>query len=96
MIPELTETQIKAFFRKNAPVWKETGRVIKLIRLQLKMSRKELAKQAGIAPQTLRKLENGKYIRRFKTVSKSCLNALEAKLMQNNFICIREKIKLKN
>ena len=94
MLPELTKAQIRAFFRKNASTWKNTGNAIKEMRLQLKISRRELAKRAGIAPQTLKKLENGKYIRRFKTVSKSCINALELELMKNNFVCIKEKIKL--
>lgn len=66
----------EAYVAAKKPMWEETGTRIRTIRENLKISKKALAKAAGICVKTLTKLENGQFIRRFKTVSKSCLNAL--------------------
>lgn len=94
MLPELTKAQIKAFFKKNSTIWKNTGNAIKEMRLELRISRKKLAEKAGISVGTLKKLENGKYIRRFKTVSKSCINALEAIKNKDAITFLEKSIKL--
>lgn len=52
------------------------------IRTQLRVSLNRLAREAGICSRTLAKLENGKYIRRFKVVSTSCLNDLSLFIWQ--------------
>ena len=75
---QYTDEERTAFIRKHEAEWKETGDRIRTIRIQLRISQKKLAKAAGICDKTLRKLEHGKYITRFKTVSKSCINSLLA------------------
>lgn len=74
---KVNEEKIKAYIERNTPLWQQTGAVIKKAREQLSISKKALAQAAGICVKTLTKLENGLYIRRFKVVSKSCLNALK-------------------
>ena len=73
-----TENERAAFIRKHEAEWKEVGAQIKNIRTRLRISQKRLAQAAGICDKTLRKLERGQYITRFKTVSASCKNSLLA------------------
>ncbi len=73
-----TENERAAFIRKHEAEWKEVGAQIKNIRTQLRISQKRLAQAAGICDKTLRKLERGQYITRFKTVAASCKNSLLA------------------
>lgn len=77
MFKEYTAEERKIFFAKMQPVWEATGKEINHIRTELKVSKRYLAKHAGICVKTLTKVEKGQYIRRFKVVSQSCLNALE-------------------
>lgn len=71
-----TDKEWQAFLKKHSAEWEAMGAKIKNIRTQLRISQNRLAREAGICTRTLAKLENGKYIRRFKVVSTSCLNAL--------------------
>lgn len=71
-----TESERAAFIRKHEEEWKRVGVEIKEIRQHLRVSQKKLAKAAGICDRTLRKLERGQYITRFKTVVASCKNSL--------------------
>ncbi len=89
MIRKFTQEEKIEFFKNNSHKWKVIGNVIKNVRLELKISRKTLAKMAGISVGTLKKLEYGRYIRRFKVVSKSCLNALEGVINKNNLVWIK-------
>ena len=73
-----TENERAAFIRKHEAEWKEVGAQIKNIRTRLRISQKRLAQAAGICDKTLRKLERGQYITRFKTVAASCKNSLLA------------------
>ena len=71
-----TDKEWQEFCKKHSAEWEAMGTKIKNIRTQLRISQNRLAREAGICARTLAKLENGKYIRRFKVVSTSCLNAL--------------------
>lgn len=71
-----TDKEWQEFLKKHSAEWEAMGAKIKNIRTQLRISQNRLAREAGICTRTLAKLENGKYIRRFKVVSTSCLNAL--------------------
>ena len=73
-----TDDERAVFIRKHEAEWKEVGAQIKSIRTQLRISQKRLARAAGICDKTLRKLERGQYITRFKTVVASCKNSLLA------------------
>ena len=73
-----TAAEFKAFCKKHQAEWTETGTKINDLRIGLRLSKKALAKMAGICVNTLTKLERGQYITRFKPVSHSCLNALES------------------
>ena len=59
------------------------GSKIKELRTTARLAQTELAAKAGIAVGTLRKLERGQYIRRFKTVAHSCFNAIRAFMFSN-------------
>ena len=72
-----TEEEKARFYAKHQKEWTEIGEKIKKLREALHLSRCKLAKLAGICDRTLKKLENGQYITRYKAISKSCLNALE-------------------
>lgn len=76
-----------AFVKKHQDEWIRTGNMIKTCRETLRISKAALARDSGICAKTLSKLENGKYIRRFKTVARSCMNALTK-------IYLREREKL--
>jgi len=71
-----TESERAAFIKKHEAEWKRVGAEIYNLRTRLRVSQKQLAKAAGICENTLRKLERGQYIARFKTVVSSCRNAL--------------------
>lgn len=71
-----TESERAAFIKKHEAEWKRVGAEIYDLRTQLHISQKRLAEEAGICDNTLRKLERGQYIARFKTVVSSCRNAL--------------------
>lgn len=73
-----TETERAAFIRRHEEEWRRVGNEIKTIRQHLRISQKRLAQAAGICDKTLRKLERGQYITRFKTVAASCKNSLLA------------------
>ena len=75
MIRRTQEEQAK-FEAKHKAEWASTGTKIFEARKKLRISQAKLANMAGICPQTLRKLERGCYITRFKPISKSCINAL--------------------
>lgn len=94
MIRKLTEEEKIEFFKNNAEIWENTGAAIKEMRVRLRISKRKLAKKAGISVKTLTKLENGCYIRRFKTVSKACLNGLEAINNKDSLICLEQQISL--
>ncbi len=72
------EAERAAFFKKHEAEWKAVGTQIETIRKQLRISQKRLAEAAGICDKTLRKLERGLYITRFRTVAASCMNSLMA------------------
>lgn len=67
-----------AFFKESADIRTTIGADIAKIRNSLGVSKRTLAKKAGICVKTLNKLEKGYYVRRYKTVSSSCYNALES------------------
>lgn len=94
MYKHFTQEEKKEFFDKNAERWQKTGEAIKEMRTRLRLSKVKLAKRAGICTKTLTKLENGQYIRRFKTVSKACLNGLEAINNRDSLICLEQQISL--
>ena len=71
-----TAEERAAYIRKHEDEWKRVGTDIHTIREQLRISQKRLAQAAGICDSTLRKLERGQYITRFKTVAASCESAL--------------------
>jgi DNA-binding XRE family transcriptional regulator len=73
-----TEAEFRAFWNKHHDEWEATGAEIKRLRSELQMSKARLAKMCGICPRTLTKLESGLYITRFKPISRSCLNVLNA------------------
>lgn len=75
---EYTDAERAAFFKKHEEEWRRVGAEIRAIRKQLRISQKRLAQAAGICDKTLRKLERGQYITRFKTVAASCKNSLLA------------------
>ena len=72
-----TKEERAAYTRKHEEEWKRVGAEIHATRLQLRISQKRLAQAAGICDKTLRKLERGQYITRFKTVAASCESALQ-------------------
>ena len=78
IIIQYSEAERADFIRKHEAEWKEVGAQIKSIRTQLRISQMRLARAAGICDKTLRKLERGQYITRFKTVVASCKNSLLA------------------
>ncbi len=94
MYKKYTAEEKQAFFDKNTEDWQKTGTAIKEMRIRLRLSKIKLAKRAGICTKTLTKLENGQYIRRFKTVSKACLNGLEAINNKDSLICLEQQISL--
>ncbi len=67
-----------AYIRKHEAEWKAIGSQIENARKKLRISQKRLAQAAGICDKTLRKLERGQYITRFRTVAASCINSLRA------------------
>lgn len=75
MIKRTPEEQTK-FEAKHQAEWTAIGTKIFEARKKLRISQAKLANKAGICAQTLRKLERGIYITRFKPISKSCINAL--------------------
>lgn len=75
---EYTDAERAAFFKKHEEEWRRVGAEIRAIRKHLRISQKQLAKAAGICVGTLRKLEQGLYITRFRTVAASCKNSLLA------------------
>lgn len=77
MIKRTPEEQAK-FEEKHKEEWATTGSKILEARRKLRISQVKLAKMAGICAKTLRKLERGLYITRFRAISQSCLNALRA------------------
>lgn len=76
LVRQLSDEEWKAFVDAHKDEWETVGKKISELRKALKVSKRALAREAGICDKTLTKLEAGKYIQRFKTVSKSCLNAL--------------------
>lgn len=72
-----TPAEQAKFENKHKEEWAEVGSRISKTRKDLRISQAKLAKMAGICAATLRKLERGLYITRFKPISKSCLNALQ-------------------
>ena len=72
-----SEAEFKKFIAKHQEEWLRVGQQVSSVRKKLRVSQKVLAQRAGICVATLRKLELGKYIRRFKPISYSCLNALK-------------------
>ena len=72
-----TIEEYNRFVTKHQEEWLRVGYQILTIRKILRVSQKELAKRAGICVATLHKLERGAYIRRFKPISSSCINALK-------------------
>lgn len=84
-----TEAEWNDYVTKHEALWKAAGDKIKTTREKLKLSKKALAQASGICVKTLTKLENGQYIRRFKTVSKSCLNALGLNALKE-FLALQE------
>lgn len=92
MYKHFTQEEKKEFFDKNAERWQKTGAAIKEMRTRLRLSKVKLAKRAGICTKTLTKLENGRYIRRFKTVSQSCFNALEAINSKDSLTCLEQSV----
>ncbi len=83
-----TAEERAAFIRKHEAEWRRVGNEIHSIREQLRVSQKQLAQAAGICDKTLRKLERGQYITRFKTVAASCRNSLQA-IAYSDFIKVR-------
>ena len=77
VLVKYTEEERAAFIRKHEAEWQRVGSQIESTRKQLRISQKRLAKAAGICVNTLRKLERGKYITRFRTVAASCINSLK-------------------
>ena len=75
MIKRTPDEQAK-FEEKHQAEWASIGTKIFETRQKLRISQAKLASMAGICPQTLRKLEHGRYITRFKPISQSCINAL--------------------
>ncbi len=73
-----TDAERAAFIRKYEKEWRRVGSEIHAIRKRLRISQKRLAQAAGICDKTLRKLERGQYITRFRTVAASCKNSLLA------------------
>ena len=72
------EADYKKFILKHQEEWLRIGQKVASMRKKLRVSQVDLAKRAGICAATLRKLETGRYITRFKPISTSCLNALKA------------------
>ena len=89
IIIQYTEEEHAAFVRKHEAEWKSVGAKIQFIRTQLRISQKRLAKAVGICVNTLRKLERGQYITRFKTISRSCVNWLRA-VACNDFLRVTQ------
>ena len=58
------------------------GRAFERAREEAGISRTKMAKMAGIAWGTLRKFENGQYVRREKLVGSSLVHALQNKQLQ--------------
>ena len=90
MKKNFTDKEKQQFFNENAERCQKTGTAIQKMRLRLRLSKVQLAKMAGICTKTLTKLENGHYIRRFKTVSKSCFNALDAVSSKDSLVCLEQ------
>ena len=82
---EYSEEEWQKYCQEHKVEWKAFGEKIKKIRIQLRLSKKRLANEAGISIHTLSKLESGCYISRFKLASTSCLNAL-IKIYQGDHI----------
>ena len=78
VVVQYSDEERLAFIRKHEAEWRTVGTLIFNIRTELRISQERLAKEAGICVNTLRKLEKGQYIRRFKTVVASCKNSLLA------------------
>lgn len=89
-----SKEKIAVFPQDYCEIRRTTGEYIKKIRIELNLSQKCLAKQAGIAINTLRKLEKGQYIRRYKTVVASCFNALVNKNMGSMITILDIKYKI--
>lgn len=87
LVRKKTAAEWQKFVDDHKSEWIAAGNSVKALRESLKMSKAALAKEAGICVGTLRKLEQGKYIRRFKTIYKACRNALlKIYYRQNNEI----------
>lgn len=76
LVRQFSDEEWEAYVAEHKAEWTETGSKIAELRKKLRVSKVALAREAGICVKTLTKLECGRYIQRFKTVSKSCLNAL--------------------
>ena len=76
IVVQYTQEERDEFIRKHEAEWKCVGSQIQGIRKHLRISQNRLAKTAGICDKTLRKLERGQYITRFRTVAASCMNSL--------------------
>ena len=76
LVVRLSDDEWKAFVETHQEEWAAAGEKITKLRQALKVSKATLAKDAGICTKTLTKLENGRFIRRFKAISKGCMNAL--------------------
>ena len=78
VVVQYSDEERLAFIKKHEVEWRTVGTLIFNIRTELRISQQRLASEAGICVNTLRKLERGQYIRRFKTVVASCKNSLLA------------------
>ena len=78
VVVQYSDEERLAFIRKHEAEWRTVGTLIFNIRTELRISQQRLASEAGICVNTLRILERGQYIRRFKTVVASCKNSLLA------------------
>ena len=92
VVVQYSDEERLAFIRKHEAEWRTVGTLIFNIRTELRISQDRLAREAGICVNTLRKLEKGQYIRRFKLVSRSCINSLIA-IVYDDFIRTTQGVK---
>jgi DNA-binding XRE family transcriptional regulator len=75
-----TREEIALFEERYRCEWVSEGANLRLARTSMNIGLTEMAKEIGIAIQTLKKLEHGRYVRRRKLIVKDYHNVLLKRL----------------
>ncbi len=90
---ELKEKDKEAFIALNTPQWKKEGQFFRRRREELKLKIAYCSRQIGIAPETLKKFESGRYVRNRKLIVSAYHHLLELELARIRELCYTDIIR---